>query len=183
MASHSLSVWDDFVEHTYHERWEKVKVLVAQSCLALFDPVDCTPPGSSVRGIFQARILEWVAILFSRGSSQPRNRTWVFCTAGRLFTIWATKEAQLSWLGAVESHQEEGWGSSATVAPHRCILSLLLPHQRRKQLAEEGYPLRCFHLCSSLFSRVWRVRQDRGYLGCRRRLPEALLEGTNASVR
>ena len=88
-----------------------------------------------------------------------------------------------NWLGAVESHQEEGWVSSGTVAPHRRTLSLLWPHQRTKQLAEEGYPLRHFHLCSSLFSRVWRVRQDRGYLGCRRRLPEALLEGTNASIR
>ena len=56
-----------------------VSVLVAQSCLALCDPVDCSPPGSSVRGILQARILEWVAIPFSRGSSRPRNQTWVFC--------------------------------------------------------------------------------------------------------
>ena len=46
---------------------------VTQSCLTLCDPVDCSPPGSSVRGILQARILEWVAISFSRGSSQPRS--------------------------------------------------------------------------------------------------------------
>ena len=45
----------------------------AQLCLTLFDPVDCSLPGSSVRGIFQARVLEWVAISFSRGSSQPRD--------------------------------------------------------------------------------------------------------------
>ena len=45
---------------------------VAQSCLTLCNPMGCSPPGSSVRGIFQARILEWVAI-FSRGSSQPRD--------------------------------------------------------------------------------------------------------------
>ena len=50
-----------------------VKVLVAQSCPTLCDPMDCGPPGSSVRGILQARILEWVAMLFSRGSLQPKN--------------------------------------------------------------------------------------------------------------
>ena len=52
-------------------------VLVAQSCPTLCDPVDCSPPGSSVHEIFQARVLEWVAISYSRGSSQPRDRTWV----------------------------------------------------------------------------------------------------------
>ena len=49
-------------------------VLVTQSCLTLCIPMDCSPPGSSVCGILQARILEWVAIPFSRGSSQPRNQ-------------------------------------------------------------------------------------------------------------
>ena len=52
-----------------------------------------SPPGSSIHGIFQARILKWVAISFSRGSSRPRNQTQVSHTAGGLFTIWATKEA------------------------------------------------------------------------------------------
>jgi len=70
-----------------------VCVLVAQSCLTLCNPVDYSPPGSSVRGIFQARILEWVAISFSRGSSQPRTQTQVSCIAGRFFTLWATGEA------------------------------------------------------------------------------------------
>ena len=51
------------------------------------------PPGFSVHGILQARILEWVAIPFSRGSYQPRDQTQVSCTAGRFFTIWATREA------------------------------------------------------------------------------------------
>ena len=54
----------------------KVKVLFAQSCGTLCDPMNYSPPGSSVHGIFQARILEWVAISFSRGSSQPRDPTW-----------------------------------------------------------------------------------------------------------
>ena len=64
---------------------------VAQSCLTLCDPVDCSPPGSSIHEILQARILEWVAISFSRGSSQPRDRTQVFRIAGRRFNLWATR--------------------------------------------------------------------------------------------
>ena len=60
---------------------------VAQSCPTLCDPVDCSPPGSSVHGILQARILEWVAISFSRGSSRPRDRTQVSHIAGRRFNL------------------------------------------------------------------------------------------------
>ena len=55
----------------------------------------CSLPGSSVHGIFQARILEWVAISFSRGSSRPRDGTQVSCIAGRCFTLWATREAHI----------------------------------------------------------------------------------------
>ena len=71
----------------------KKKTEVAQSCWTLCDPMDCSPPSSSVHGIFQARVLEWVAISFSRGSSQPRDQIWVSCIASRHFTIWATMEA------------------------------------------------------------------------------------------
>ena len=62
---------------------------VAQSCLTLCNPVDCSLPGSSIHGTLQARILQWVAISFSRGSSRPRDRTPVSRTAGRRFTLWA----------------------------------------------------------------------------------------------
>ena len=55
--------------------------------------MDCSPPGSSVHGILQARILEWVTISFSRGSSWPKNRTRVSCIGGRCFNLWATREA------------------------------------------------------------------------------------------
>ena len=65
----------------------EVKMLVAQLCLTLSNPMDSSPPGSSVHGILQARILEWVAILFSRGSFQPRDRTRVCCTVDKFFTI------------------------------------------------------------------------------------------------
>ena len=73
-------------------RWSILK-LVAQSCPTLCDPVYCSPPGSSVHGILQARILEWVAISFSRGSSQTRDWTQVSRIAGRRFNLWATREA------------------------------------------------------------------------------------------
>ena len=67
---------------------------VTQSCPTLYDPVDCSPPGSSIHGILQPRILEWVAISFSRGSSWPRDWTQVSRIAGRRFNLWATREAQ-----------------------------------------------------------------------------------------
>ena len=70
---------------------------VAQSCPTLCHPMDCSLPGYSVHGIFQARILEWVAISFSEGSSRPRDRTRVYCIVGRRFTVWATREAQFSY--------------------------------------------------------------------------------------
>ena len=59
---------------------------VAQSCPTLYDPEDCSLPGFSVHGILQVRILEWVAMPSSRGSSWPRDRTHIFCIAGRFFT-------------------------------------------------------------------------------------------------
>ena len=67
-------------------------VLVLQLCPILWDPMDYSSTGSSVHGISQARIVKWVAIPFSRGSSWPRDRTWVSCITGRFFTIWAIRE-------------------------------------------------------------------------------------------
>ena len=66
---------------------QNVKALIPQLCPTLCDPIDGSPPGSSVPGILQGRILEWVAIPFSKGSSQPRDQTQVSCIAGRLFTV------------------------------------------------------------------------------------------------
>ena len=68
-------------------------MLVAQSCPTLCDPMGCSLPGSSIHGILQARILEWVAFPFSRGSSQAKDWTQVSWIAGRSFTVWATREA------------------------------------------------------------------------------------------
>ena len=68
-----------------------------QSYPTLCNPTDCSPPGSSVHGILQARILEWVAISFSRGSSKNRDQTWISCIAFRIFTLWAMDFSWWSW--------------------------------------------------------------------------------------
>ena len=65
----------------------EVKVLPTQSCPTLCDPMDCSPPGSSVPRILQARMLKCIAISFFRGSSWPRGGTWVSCITGRFFTV------------------------------------------------------------------------------------------------
>ena len=72
----------------------KVKVLVAQLCPTLWDPMDCGPPGSSVHGILLARILEWVAISFFRGSTRPRDWTQVSCIVEKAM---ATHSSTLVW--------------------------------------------------------------------------------------
>ena len=93
------------------------KVLVTQLCPTLSDPRNCSPPGSSVHGILQARILEWVAIPFSTGPSWPRDQTRVSCIAGGFFTVWATTEAQAlskSHLLTQQTHLDDShhWGNS-----------------------------------------------------------------------
>ena len=85
-----------------------VKVLVAQSCPTPCNPIDCSPPGSSVHGILQARILEWVVIPFSRGSFQSRDWTWVSPIAGGFFTIWTTSILMSTLLLGTRKH---GWRS------------------------------------------------------------------------
>ena len=90
---------------------------VAQSRPSLWDPMDSGPPGSSVNGILQVRTPEWVAIPFSRGSSQPRDWTWVFHITGRLFTVWATREA-----------------------PHASKVMLKILHARLKHYANQELP-------------------------------------------
>ena len=110
------------------------------------DPMDCGLPGCSVHGIFQARILEWIAISFSRGSSQPRNWTRVSCIAGIFFTNWAMREApkvyplpifpflsvtQPQWVYFCTSFQAEN-------SPNSGILYSTLPLPRTP----------CFYVCT-----------------------------------
>ena len=87
---------------------KKAKVLVAQSCPTLCDSMDCSQPGFSVHGILQARILDWVAIPFSRGYSWHRDQTLVSCIVGRVFTIWATIRIRVI---PNSSSQTEPWPS------------------------------------------------------------------------
>ena len=78
--------------------WRKYSIhcLVAQLCLTVCDPMDCSPSAPLSMGILQASILEWVAMPSSRASSQPRDQTQVSCIAGGFFTVWATKEVLYS---------------------------------------------------------------------------------------
>ena len=82
--------------HGYSAQWLGVEVCAKslQSRPTLGDPMDCSPPGSSVHGTLQARIMEWVAISFSRGPSPSRDQTSVFCIADGFFTHQASREAQ-----------------------------------------------------------------------------------------
>ena len=88
-----------------------------QSCPALYDPVGCPFPGSSVHGILQARILERVAISSSRGSSRPRDPTRVSWVVGRFFTNWTTREARIK-VYAGSGRKLHIWGHSAFLHQH-----------------------------------------------------------------
>ena len=95
-----------------------MKVKVTQSCLTLCDPKDYT-----VHGILQARILEWVAFPFSRGSSQPRDWTQVSRITGRFFTSWDTREVPVApYLMIYFTYTPEGEGSN---------ISVMFPHQKK----------------------------------------------------
>ena len=84
-----LCRWHELIKHC-------AVCLVTQSCPTLCNPIDCSLPGSLSLGILQARILEWVAMPSSMGSSQSRNQTQVFHVAGRFFTVWTLREAHFN---------------------------------------------------------------------------------------
>ena len=86
-------------QHSRLSRSKDFQQLFNCAVLSRCDPMDRRLPGSSVHGILQARILEWVAMPSSRGSSQPRDWNQVSHIAGRFFTIWATREAHEYWSG------------------------------------------------------------------------------------
>ena len=95
VTTEDVNQWQKMVTNICVWDWKKVKV--AQSCPTLCDPMDYT-----VHGILQARILEWGAFPFSRGSSQPRDWTQVSCIVGGFFTSWATKEATVGSLSILQ---------------------------------------------------------------------------------
>ena len=94
-----------------------VPAKLLQLCLTLCDPRDRSPPGSSVHGILQARILEWVAIPLFGGSSQPRDRSQVSHTAGKLVTISATREVQNGQGTGKMPH----WPTGGTFPTRTCV--------------------------------------------------------------
>ena len=105
-----------------NRKWSEV----AQSYPTLCDPMDYSPPGSSIHGILQARKLEWVAISFSRGYSQPRDHTQVSHIAGRHFNLWVTREA--SPIGDPYKKTTTKWLSSS----RRNMFSKKANHDGRK---------------------------------------------------
>ena len=112
----------------------KIKVLVSQSCPALWEPMDCSLPESSVYGILQARIMEWVAIHFYRGSSWPTDRTQVSCIAGIFFTVWATREAPRWQKGMLL--REFAWFEKTFIYPHSSDTNILCWVQKRETLRQ-----------------------------------------------
>ena len=125
---------------------------IPQLCPTLWDSMDCSLPGSSVHGILQARTLEWVAIPVSRGSSQPRDQTWVSYTEDRFFTVWATRRAQFSPL----SFSQHWWTLKVT---YKCEMPVLLFRFHFVNLSETANDEQIPHLCVSpppthLFSSV-----------------------------
>ena len=130
------------LQHWAFKLWR----LVAQLCPTLCDPLDCSPPDFSVYGIFQARILEWVAISFSWGSSQPRGQTFVFCVsriAGGFFTHWARVWCHLpgkqckNWINSLVVLEKKmciGIGVNIRVMLDKSMLKLL-------ECREKKYPI------------------------------------------
>ena len=110
---------------TSHTRIACPPVLCASSRPTSCDSMNCSPPGSSVHGILQARILEWVAMPSSRGSSQPRDRTQVSHFVGGFFTVWATREAWITaWVKIIGNNTSQWEGN---------YLRLLRPLAKGKQ--------------------------------------------------
>ena len=143
-----------------------VVVLVAQTWLTLHNPRDYSPPGSSVHGILQARILEWVAIPFSRGSSWPSDWTWVSCITGRFFAIWATREGESNTLSVNKSRasvDRGAWQATVRTVAKSCTQLKRLSTARNRQWKSS-----CHLLCvlqkvpwgKRLFSfQYWQYRQ------------------------
>ena len=117
-----------------------LKVQVTQSCLTLCHPMDYT-----IHGILKAGILEWVAISFPRGSSQPSDWTQVSHTAGRFFTSWTIREAQEYWSGSLSLSSRSSWPGIKLGSLHcRWILH---------QLSYQGSPVhysKCFQFLSHI---------------------------------
>ena len=140
---------------------EKKESEVTQSCPTLCNPMDCSPPGSSVHGILQARILEWVAISFSRGSSQPRDWTLVAWIAGRYFTVWVKRK---KWQPTLVFLPGESCGRRSLVGCCHRVSQSWTPLMRLSMHAcigeGNGNPLQCSCLENTRGGGAWWGRED-----------------------
>ena len=138
----SLKVYCYSLQLTSCDSWVWVSECeVAQSCPTLCDPMDCSLPGSSVHGIFQARVLEWVAISFSRGSSQPRDWTRVSRFAGRRFTVWATGKPSVIHTFPFDNCFLFVWTLSHSLTSSQWDITALLNMSFTCSETLSGYPL------------------------------------------
>ena len=119
---------------------------MAKLCPTLYKPMDCNPLGSSAHGISQARILEWVAISFSKGSSQPRGCTYIFCLAGGLFTTEPPGKPLSQFSHSVVSDSATPW-----TAARQASLSIINPWSLLKLMSiESAMPSNHLILCHPL---------------------------------
>jgi len=133
-------------------KWSEVKWSeVAQSCLTLCNPMDCSLPGSTVHGVFQARILEWIAISFSRGTSQTRDWTWVSRIVGRCFTVWGTIHIYNAIFSSVQSLSRVRLFATPWIAARQASLSITNSRcSPRLRSYESVMPSSHFLLCRPL---------------------------------
>ena len=117
------------------QRWRSSISKVIQLCLTLCDPVDYSLPDSSIHEIFQAKILKWVAISFSRRSSQLKDWTQVSHIVGRRFTVWATREVQRSSIQSAKTRLGADCGSD-----HECLIAKI--RLKLKKLGRTTRPFR-----------------------------------------
>ena len=145
---------------------KEVKVLIAQLCLTLCDPTDCSLPGSSVHAVLQARTLEWVAIPFSRESSQPGDWTQISCIAGSFFTIWAIRETKYKcfiqlqyWVITIHLLQQLAfpYGSDSEESACNAGDQSLIPRLGRSPGGGNGNSLQYSCLENSMDRGAWRA--------------------------
>ena len=142
---------------------DQAACMAAYTCMAcptLHDPMDSSSPYSSVHGIPQVRIPECIAIPFSRGSSWPRDQTWVSSIAGRFFTVWTTRVA-LHALGPIQNYQTS---MLPDISPGQVFLDVVCVASRTQRL--------CFLFCGRKCKMWWFV----SYLGVGIPTPSWLLD-------
>ena len=148
----------------------------AQSCLTLCNPMDGSPPGSSVPGILQARILEWIAISTSRESSQSGDGTQVSRIADRFFTSWATREATIIYT-SLPSTQAPYKFLNSVLFPYRTINALSLQAEENRQDVEDKREKECLGQKLELPGLTWFGQRRSGGTARKERLFGLLILG------